>query len=146
MRYDKGYSSLQSYSSYLRESITALASARCTSLRISDLPLPSTPQTPSSCKSDFTDVWRRRNLRHRHLPSISRCTSIFKVLMLELGVFREGDVRQNELRTMASSPSLSSTHVGMLMNSSIMVAWNNTILHNPSFHKHRFCSMYLTSR
>ena len=85
-------------------------------------------------------------MRHRHFPSSTRCISISQVLMSELGVFREGDVRQNELRTMASSPSLSSTHVGMLMNSSIMVARNNTILHNPSFHMHRCYSMYLTSR
>ena len=146
MRYVKRYSNLQSYSSYLREAMKALALARCTSLRLYDLPLPSTPKTPSSCLSDFTDVFRRRKLRHRHFPSSARCINISQVLMLELGVFREGDVRQNELRTMASSPSLSSTHVGMLMNSSIMVARNNTILHNPSFHMHRCYSMYLTSR
>ena len=35
--------------------------------------------------------------------------------MSELGVFREGDVRQNELRTMASSPSLSLTDVGIFI-------------------------------
>ena len=71
MRYVKRYSNLQSYSSYLREAMKALALARCTSLRLYDLPLPSTPKTPSSCSSHFAGSWNLDAIRFRNSPRFS---------------------------------------------------------------------------
>ena len=71
MRYVRRYTSPESYSSYLREAMTALASARCASLRLHDLPLPSTPKTPSSCSSHFAGSWNLDAIRFRNSPRFS---------------------------------------------------------------------------